>query len=93
MRRRNAVGIENFAISRGAAVKILAVPRGNAHGAVVRIVLGDIDTAADHIGRTDPVDATALRHRLARLDQARARRNAVTRVDAAIAGAMGQHKT
>jgi hypothetical protein len=83
MRGRNPVHVVDLAIGGLAAVKIVAIPGREALRAIVRVFLGDVSLAADHIGAPDPVGAAAFRHRLARTDDARARRHAVARVDPA----------
>ena len=77
----DAVLVENLAVGGEAAVEIVAVPRRQPLGAIVRVVLRDVSLAGDHIGRADPKSAAALGHRLAGADHAVARGNAVARID------------
>src|SRR5450631_4563365 len=65
MRGRNRIHVEDFAVGGIAAVEVVAVPGGQADGAVIHVFLRDIFAAADRIRLTDPVDAAALWHRLA----------------------------
>src|SRR5438067_8219615 len=93
MRRRDGFGVEDFTIGRRAAMKIRAVPGGDAIGSIMRIVLRHVDPPSDNIRRADPVDAAAFRHRGAWLDYASTRLDPVTWVDMAVAGAICQGKT
>src|SRR5947207_7501475 len=93
MRRRDGFGVENFTMGRRAAMKIRAVPGGDAIGPIMRIVLRHVDSPGDNIRRADPVDAAAFRHRGAWLDYASTRLDPVTWVDMAVAGAICQGKT
>src|SRR6185437_15240695 len=83
----------DFAVRRVAAVEIVAVPRCQTDRAVMWIDLGDIDASADDVGLADSIDAAAFRDRLTSVDDARARRYAVSRVDTANpAGAAGERE-
>src|ERR1019366_7391890 len=83
MRGRNRINVEDFAVGGIAALEVVAVPGGQADGAVVDVFLRDIFAAADQVGLADPVDAAALRHRLAIRDDAGAGGNAVFGIDPA----------
>src|SRR5664280_2261549 len=83
MRGRNRIHVEDFTVGSIAAVEVVAVPGRQADGAVVDVFLRDIFAAADQIGFADPVDAAALRHRLAISDDAGAGGNAVFGIDPA----------
>ncbi len=78
---RNRIHIEDFAIGGVAAMKVLAIPGCKANGTVVDILFGHIESAADRIGLSDAVDTTALRDRLPGLNNPRACRHAVARID------------
>src|SRR4029079_19538482 len=83
MRRRDRRHVEDFAIRGIAAVKVVAVPRSQADRAVIDVFLGHVDAAGDAVGFAAPVNSTALRHRLPRLDDARTCGNAVAWIDPA----------
>src|SRR5664279_1126109 len=83
MRGRNRIHVEDFAVGGIAAVEIVAVPGGQADGAVIHVFLRDIFAAAHRIRLADPVDAAALWHRLAIGDDAGAGGNAVFGIDPA----------
>ena len=53
-------------------MEIVAVPGGEALAAVAAVLFRRVGAPGDQIGLADAVDAAALRHRLARLDHARA---------------------
>src|SRR6516162_5287544 len=74
-------------------MKIRAVPRRHAVGPILGIVLGDIDPARHNVWRAHPVDAAAFWHRGARLDQASAWVDPITRIDMIVIGAICQGKT
>src|SRR5580704_4615293 len=84
MRRRDAVGVEDFTVRGATAVKILAVPGGDADRVIIRILLRDIDAAGDRIGLADMIGAAAFGDRLTGLDEPLARRHSVRIITGAI---------
>src|SRR5262249_59284612 len=68
--------IEDFPVCSVAAMEIIAIPRGHALGAVVDVFFGSINPPCHRVGLSDPIHAASLWHRLARLDNAGASRNA-----------------
>ena len=72
MRRRNAVHVVDLAVGGQPAVKIRAVPRCQAFDAVMGIFRGDVGASVDGIRPSHAIDAAALGHRFALLDDARA---------------------
>src|SRR5690242_21327097 len=93
MRRGNRLSVENFTVCRRAAVEIRAIPGGDAIGAIVRIVFGDIGPTGHGVRRAHPVDPRALRNCSARLDQTGARLDAIAGVDTVVVSAIYQGKT
>src|SRR5499433_3284314 len=65
--RRNTIHVIDFAVGGRAAVKIRAVPGGDAFGAVALIFPGIVGTAVELIGLANLVAAAALGDRLALL--------------------------
>src|SRR5262249_41409078 len=72
VRGRDAVHCIDLAVGGPPAVEVAAVPRRDALDAIGGILGRDIGAPVDVVGLAYAVDAAALRHRLALLDDARA---------------------
>src|SRR5262245_33525817 len=81
MRGRDRIHVEDFSVGRVTAMEIIAIPGGHALRAVVDVFFRDVNPSAYHVRLTDTIHAAALRHRLARLDDAGTGCNPVARVD------------
>jgi hypothetical protein len=66
------VHVIDLAVGGQPAVEVAAVPRRDALDAIGGILGRDIGASVDAVGLTHAIDAAALRHRLALLDDARA---------------------
>ena len=75
--------VEDFAIGGEPAVEVAPVPGRQPFRPVAGILLGDEGAARDRIGFADAVPSAAFRHALAQLDDARARCDAIFRIDLA----------
>src|SRR5215469_9914629 len=94
MRGGNGLGVKDFAVGGRAAMKIRAVPGGDAIGPIMWIVPRHIDPPRDNIGRPYPMDAAAFGHLGAWLYcQASGRVDPIVGIDVIAIGAICQEKT
>src|SRR5215472_2004405 len=93
MRGGNGFGVKDFAVGSRAAMKIRAVPGGDAIDPIMWIVLRHIDPPGDDIGGADPIDAATFGYLGRRFDQASARIDPIAWVDVTGIGAICQGKT